>query len=96
MQSNYFSQPFSQPYKSFAAAILLGLFLGPIGLLYGSFRFSVIVLLLCCISLAIPMGFFAILFFWVSCPYVNVLLVSRYNKKLRLPEIKKEEVGQKT
>lgn len=72
----------SQPYKSLAAAILFGLLLGPIGLLYGSLRISVIAVILCFISLMVPKGVAVIFFFWALCPYINVFLVNRHNRKM--------------
>ena len=78
------NQNFCGTYKSYAAAILLGLFLGPIGLLYGSFRVSVVATALCLFALIVPMGGIAILFFWPLCAYINVFLVGRYYRKLIL------------
>lgn len=75
-----------RPFKSMAVAILLALFLGPIGLLYSSFLGGVIMAIIVFIFIAAtsanpgvqPLVWVA----WLVCPFWAVLASGRHNKKL--------------
>jgi hypothetical protein len=71
------------PNKCIIAAILMPLFLGPIGLLYSSFLGAIIMLLLMlgCIPLGQKGGSVALLL-WVVGIFWSVLSANRYNKKM--------------
>ena len=70
----------NKPYKSWAAAILLTLFLGPFGLLYGNFLGAIIMTVIMIVGLIIPKGGAVILLIiWLICPFWCVWSVSRYN-----------------
>lgn len=72
------------PYKSVLAALLLGLFLGPIGLLYSTVIGSIIMTILVVIAIALNshLGGFFVYLFWAISLYWNVAAVNRYNKRL--------------
>lgn len=72
------------PYKSVAGALLLGLFFGAIGLLYSSFKWGVIMMILALVLLPIPkigLGFFILN--WICCPFIAVKLTEKHNLKLQ-------------
>ena len=70
-----------KPQKSLVAAILLGLFLGPIGLLYGGFWSGVIMTVLIVIFSFVPkFGNLLIVLLWFISPYWSVFLCTKYNK----------------
>jgi hypothetical protein len=73
-----------KPYKSLAASILLTVFLGPIGLLYGSFWGAVLMSILIIPGLFMPphVGGIALFIFWLVCCFWGVFSVARYNKKI--------------
>ncbi|PIQ43751.1 MAG: hypothetical protein COV52_00955 [Gammaproteobacteria bacterium CG11_big_fil_rev_8_21_14_0_20_46_22] len=75
------------PYKSALAALLLGLFLGPLGLMYSTVMGSIIMLVLVVIAIALNshLGGFFVYLFWAICLYWNVAAVNRYNKRLFAP-----------
>lgn len=72
--------------RSAAVAILFALFLGPIGLLYGSFWAAVVVTLL-----MVVLSFFSfspvvqlvLIVLWGLCPYISVYMLQRDSKKYR-------------
>lgn len=85
---------FTNPYKSLAAAIMLSVILGPIGLLYATFVGSLIMTLLFLFVTLI--SFFGIkvgafyLLFWMISIFWCVAKVNRYNKKIHaiiMPEL---------
>lgn len=72
------------PFKSYAWAIILPLFVGPLGLLYSSLLGGLVmgVLTLVCFLLqgrisSVPLGFV-----WVLCVYWGSIAVTRYNLSL--------------
>lgn len=75
-----------RPFKSMAVAILLALFLGPIGLLYSSFVGGVVMAIIVFIFIAAtsanpavqPLVWIA----WLVCPFWAVISSGRHNKKL--------------
>lgn len=75
-----------RPYKNMATAILLALFLGPIGLLYSTFLGGVIMAIVVFIFLAAmtansavgPLVWIA----WLICPFWAVLSSGRHNRKM--------------
>jgi len=72
------------PYKSVAGALLLGLFFGAIGLLYSSFKWGLIMMILAVVLLLIPkFGFFLFLLNWISCPFIAVRFCEKYNLRLQ-------------
>jgi len=67
--------------KSFMAAILLSLCLGPIGLLYAGFWSGVIMTILMFASVLIPkIGYLLFLLLWLIGPYWSVFVCTKYNK----------------
>ena len=73
-----------RPYKSNLCAVLLPLFLGPIGLLYASTLASIIMLvcMLLILGAGQTLGLAGVLFLWVVGIYISTILVNRYNKML--------------
>lgn len=70
-----------KPQKSFAAAILLSLCLGPIGLLYAGFWSGVIMTLLMIASIFIPkIGYVLFLLLWLIGPYWSIFVCTKNNK----------------
>lgn len=86
---------FMQPFKSVAVAILLALFLGPIGLLYSTFWGGVIMFFISFILLAAMTVNSAIaplvLIAWIICSFWTVRACNRYNKNLMKTIHKKSE-----
>ncbi|OGT22707.1 MAG: hypothetical protein A3C55_03735 [Gammaproteobacteria bacterium RIFCSPHIGHO2_02_FULL_42_13] len=71
-------------HRSIAVAILFALFLGPIGLLYGSFWGAVVISILMFVLLLLPMANMAqylFSFLWLLCPYISVYKILQYNRK---------------
>lgn len=75
-----------RPTKSLVAAVLMPLFLGPIGLLYSSFLGAIVMLflLLLCIPLGQKGGGVAVML-WVIGVFWSVFSANRYNKKWLKP-----------
>jgi len=70
-----------KPQKSFMAAILLSLCLGPIGLLYAGFWSGVIMTILMISSTFIPkIGYVLFLLLWLIGPYWAVYVCTKDNK----------------
>ena len=70
-------------HRSIAAAILFALFLGPIGLLYGSFWSAVVLSILMFVLLLLPMAHMAqylFSFLWLLCPYISVYKILRHHR----------------
>ena len=68
-----------KPRRSLAAALLLAVFFGPVGLLYASFWGGVIMSVLGLIAMLLPgsvAGFLGMLV-WVICPFWSVFVVSK-------------------
>jgi hypothetical protein len=69
------------PFKSVAAALLLGLVLGPVGLLYASFWGGIVMVVIAfiviCSKLSVP-----ILLTWIGSCIWAVGATNQYNKKL--------------
>ena len=69
------------PYKSFAAALIFGVLLGPIGLLYGTYWGGFLM-----ISIALYVVYFKLylptVLCWLLCCIWNVGAVESYNKKI--------------
>ena len=69
--------------KSFMAAILLSLVLGPVGLLYAGFWSGIIMTVLMIISIFIPkIGYVLFLLLWFIGPYCAIYICTKDNKKL--------------
>jgi predicted membrane metal-binding protein len=75
-----------RPFKNMAIAILLALFLGPIGLLYSTFLGGVIMALVVFVFLAAmtanPAVGPIVWVSWLVCPFWAVLAAGRHNKKM--------------
>ena len=72
-----------KPQKSFVAAILFGLFLGPLGLLYAGFWSGVIMTVLMFAIIFIPkIGYMLFFLLWFVCPYWSVYICTKYNNEL--------------
>lgn len=69
------------PYKSVAGALLLAVFLGPIGLLYASFWGGTILSLIGIVVVSCRF-FFPIALLWVLCCIWSVRSAERYNRRL--------------
>lgn len=70
-----------KPQKSLMAAIILSLFLGPIGLLYAGFWSGLIMTVLMIISVFIPkVGFLLFILLWIIGPYWSVFVCTKDNK----------------
>lgn len=69
------------PFKNSAMALLLCVFLGPIGLLYASFWGGITMLV---IGLVVVRSgfFFPILLWWMFCCIWGMAAVENYNKKI--------------
>ena len=78
MQQN---MSFSLPFKSAALALVFGLFLGPIGLLYSSLAGGVILILMSLFVLRAKLYAIMVLVWLVSC-ILNVAAANRYNQNL--------------
>jgi len=76
----------AKAFKSEAIAILLTIFLGPLGLLYGSFLGSVVILGLMIIGTIISVfyHYFMILIYilWLLCPFLSIFSINRYHRRL--------------
>jgi hypothetical protein len=72
-----------KPVKSMVAAILLPIFLGPIGLLYASFWGSVIILVLMLISSSLPLTYSALVtgILWLASIYWCAFKTARELKR---------------
>ena len=67
--------------KSFMAAILLSLCLGPIGLLYAGFWSGVIMTILMILSIFVPkIGYLLFLLLWLIGPYWAIYVCTKDNK----------------
>lgn len=69
------------PFKSVATALVFTVVLGPLGLLYSSFRGGILMLLIGLIVLSSKL-MFPIILLWVTCCIWAVKSVEDYNKKL--------------
>ncbi|MGD9107858.1 MAG: hypothetical protein PVI75_01645 [Gammaproteobacteria bacterium] len=70
-----------KPQKSFMAAILLSLFLGPVGLLYAGFWSGVIMTILMIGVVFVPkIGNLLFLLLWFIGPYWSVFVCTKHNK----------------
>jgi hypothetical protein len=71
------------PFKNTAIGLLFCVFLGPIGLLYASFRGGVamIIIGIVVISSKLP---FPIILLWIVCCIWSVKAIESYNRKLLL------------
>ncbi|MGD9153493.1 MAG: hypothetical protein PVG30_07560 [Gammaproteobacteria bacterium] len=70
-----------KPQKSLMAAILLSLFLGPIGLLYAGFWSGVIMtILMIAIDFVPKFGNLLVLLLWFIGPYWSVFVCTKYNR----------------
>jgi hypothetical protein len=69
------------PFKSSAGALLLGIFLGPIGLLYGSFWGGFLMIFVSLYLVSFKFFFLLSVSWLVSCVW-NVGAVESYNKNL--------------
>jgi hypothetical protein len=69
------------PYKSVAVALLFSVILGPVGLLYSSFRGGIFLILIgmVVVSSRLP---FPILLLWIVCAIWAVGAAESYNRKL--------------
>ena len=69
------------PFKSVATALIFTVILGPLGLLYSSFRGGVVMLLLGLIVLSSKF-FFPCMLLWIVCCIWAVKSVEKYNETL--------------
>lgn len=69
------------PYKSVAGALIFTLFLGPIGLLYGSFWGGLFMIFLGLVVINSKL-IFPILLLWIICCIWGVGAVESYNRKI--------------
>lgn len=85
MEDNQSKVIFASPYKSVAAAILLSLFLGPIGLLYANFIAAIVFSVILVLSLFVhSSSFFNFILgiVWVVGIFWSAISTTRYNKKI--------------
>jgi hypothetical protein len=86
-QSKFYLQ---LPFKNVALALILGVILGPVGLLYASFWGGIVMLVIAfivvCSKLSVP-----ILLTWIGCSIWAVGAANQYNKKLLAIKIKHEK-----
>lgn len=76
------------PYKSVAVGLLFSALLGPVGLLYASFRGGVILTVLAIVVLCNKFLFVALLIWLISCIW-SVRAVESYNKKIALASLQR-------
>jgi hypothetical protein len=69
------------PYKSVAGALLFGVFLGPLGLLYGSYWGGFMMIFITLYMVKFKFYFLLVLCWLVSCIW-NVGAVETHNKKI--------------
>lgn len=69
------------PFKSVATALVFTVILGPLGLLYSSFRGGIAMLLLGLVVISSKL-MFPIIVLWVACCVWAVKAVEDYNKKI--------------
>lgn len=69
------------PYKNTATALLFSVILGPVGLLYASWRGGIVMIIAATIVLS-NMYLFLTLLVWLICCIWSVGAVESYNKKL--------------
>lgn len=69
------------PYKSVATVLIFTVFLGPVGLLYGSFWGGLIMIILGMFVINAKL-FFPILLLWIVCCVWGVGAVESYNRKI--------------
>lgn len=76
------AQPiYSLPFKSVAISLLFTVFLGPVGLLYGSF-IGGLMMIICIVAAFCARFLFIVLMLWMLCCVWGVKAVENYNKKL--------------
>lgn len=71
----------SRPGKSVAGALLFTALLGPVGLLYASFRAGVFMIIVGIVVFSNKF-FFPIILFWLICCIWSVGAVESYNRKI--------------
>jgi len=81
MTNPNFQPPSMIPYKSAAIALILTVFMGPVGLLYASFWGGFLMIFLGIIVIS-NKYIFPIILLWLMCCIWSVRAVENHNKKL--------------
>jgi hypothetical protein len=81
------SQPFFQPYKSVAGALLFAAVLGPVGLLYSSFWGGLFMISVTMIAATISQTIVPVVLLWIFSCVWGVGAVEKYNRKIMMNNV---------